>query len=167
MVLAICVPSLPWAAEALAATAPALFWALAGKGQTCSQSSAANLAATASSTWPGTGSSSWRQAPAATISLFDLGSLEPPGLFAGNESQIPYDYADLLTAIAPRPALIYAPVGDRFAVPSAVAAAARAAKSAWSGAHAEAFKFAAPDAPSDFKDREIAAALHWVASVVR
>ena len=89
------------------------------------------------------------------------------GLFAGNESQIPYDYADLLTAIAPRPALIYAPVGDRFAVPSAVAAAARAAKSAWSGAHAEAFKFAAPDAPSDFKDREIAAALHWVASVVR
>ena len=40
-VRAICVPSLPWAAEALAATAPALFWALAGKGQTCSQSSAA------------------------------------------------------------------------------------------------------------------------------
>ena len=84
-VRAICVPSLPWAAEALAATAPALFWALAGKGQTCSQSSAANLAATASSTTPGTGSSSWRQAPAATISLFDLGSLEPPGLFAGSE----------------------------------------------------------------------------------
>ena len=89
------------------------------------------------------------------------------GLFAGNESQIPYDYVDLLTAVAPRPALIYAPTGDRFAVPSAVAATAQAAKSAWSGAHAEAFKFAAPDAPSDFKDAEIAAALHWVAGVVR
>ena len=84
-VLAICVPSLPWAADTDAATAPALFWAEAGRGQTCSQSSAANLAATASSTTPGTGNNSWRQAPAATISLFDLGSLEPPGLFAGSE----------------------------------------------------------------------------------
>ena len=81
----ICVPSFPCAADTEAATAPARFWAEAGRGQTCSQSSAANLAATASSTTPGTGSSSCRQAPAATISLFDLGSLEPPGLFAGNE----------------------------------------------------------------------------------
>ena len=40
-VRAICVPSFPWAADAEAATAPARFWAEAGRGQTCSQSSAA------------------------------------------------------------------------------------------------------------------------------
>ena len=37
----ICVPSFPCAADTEAATAPARFWAEAGRGQTCSQSSAA------------------------------------------------------------------------------------------------------------------------------
>jgi hypothetical protein len=42
------------------------------------------------------------------------------GFFVGHESQIPYDYDDLLALIAPRPALIIEPLLDRDATPSDV-----------------------------------------------
>jgi dienelactone hydrolase len=54
------------------------------------------------------------------------------GFFVGHESQIPYDYQDLLAMIAPRPALVVQPVLDRDAVPEDVAGAVRQARQVYS-----------------------------------
>ena len=46
--------------------------------------------------------------------LFEMHALIPRlGLFQGDQSAIPYDYDDLLKAIAPRPTLLYTPQSDR------------------------------------------------------
>src|SRR5579862_9205886 len=42
------------------------------------------------------------------------------GFFVGHESQIPYDFDDLIAMIAPRPVLIVQPQLDREATPSDV-----------------------------------------------
>lgn len=81
--------------------------------------------------------------------------------------QAPYDYDELLAAVAPRPTLLVAPTGNRFASARAVAAAASRAQVAWQEADAAAnFTFAAPDRPSDFRDHEVHDALQWVEDVV-
>jgi pimeloyl-ACP methyl ester carboxylesterase len=50
------------------------------------------------------------------------------GFFIGHESQIPYDYDDLLAMIAPRPVLVVEPQLDRDATPADVEAAVKQAK---------------------------------------
>ena len=50
------------------------------------------------------------------------------GFFVGHESQIPYDYDDLLAMIAPRPVLVVQPLLDRDATPEDVAGAVRQAR---------------------------------------
>jgi pimeloyl-ACP methyl ester carboxylesterase len=50
------------------------------------------------------------------------------GFFLGHEAQIPYDYDELLGAIAPRPVLIVQPELDRDATPADVRAAVNGAK---------------------------------------
>jgi dienelactone hydrolase len=51
------------------------------------------------------------------------------GFFVGHEAQIPYDFDDVLAAIAPRPVLVVQPQLDRDASPAAVRQAVeRAAK---------------------------------------
>jgi pimeloyl-ACP methyl ester carboxylesterase len=48
--------------------------------------------------------------------LADLHGLQPRlGFFLGHEERIPYDYHEVLAAIAPRPLLIAAPLWDRYA----------------------------------------------------
>jgi dienelactone hydrolase len=54
------------------------------------------------------------------------------GFFIGHESQIPYDYQDLLGMIAPRPVLVVQPQLDRDAVPADVEAAVSQAKRVYS-----------------------------------
>jgi len=89
------------------------------------------------------------------------------GLFAGREHEIPYDYDELLAAVAPRPALIYTQKGNRFADYTQVAAAVNIAKKAWVSKGAEdKLQWSAPDAPSDFSDPEIAAVLEWISAAV-
>jgi dienelactone hydrolase len=53
------------------------------------------------------------------------------GLFIGREKEIPYDYDDLLAAIAPRPVLIVQPSMDRDATPADVRAAVGQARKAY------------------------------------
>lgn len=48
---------------------------------------------------------------------YERGLIPKLGFFVGHESQIPYDYQDLLGMIAPRPALIVQPQLDRDATP--------------------------------------------------
>ena len=54
------------------------------------------------------------------------------GFFVGHESQIPYDYQDLLGMIAPRPVLVVEPQLDRDATPADVAASVSLAKQVYS-----------------------------------
>jgi pimeloyl-ACP methyl ester carboxylesterase len=99
--------------------------------------------------------------------LYERHALIPRlGLFAGNETAIPYDYAELIAAIAPRPCLLHAPLRNRFAVPADVGAAAKAAAAAWGG-NASAFTLSTPNTSSDFRDAEITAALHWIERFVQ
>ncbi len=60
---------------------------------------------------------------------YDRGLIPRLGLFVGHEAQIPYDFDELLAAIAPRPVLVVQPRMDRDATPADVRAAVeRAAK---------------------------------------
>lgn len=99
--------------------------------------------------------------------LYEKHALIPRlGLFR-NESQLLYDYEELISSLAPRPVLLHAPLRNRFAQPAAVAAAATGAAMAWEKAGASAdFTFVQPNATSDFKDAEIAAALQWLERVL-
>lgn len=56
------------------------------------------------------------------------GLLPRLGLFAGNESRLPYDYDDIIALIEPRPVLIVQPRRDRDAIPDDVAAAVASAR---------------------------------------
>jgi dienelactone hydrolase len=58
------------------------------------------------------------------------------GLYQGRETEIPYDFDDVLALIAPRPCLVVAPRRDRFADHAAVVACVNRARPAWSGAEA-------------------------------
>ena len=85
------------------------------------------------------------------------------GHFDGEGRTPPYDYAELIGAIAPRPALLYSPLRHRFANATAVAAAAKEAAAAWAAANASAaLEVEAPDAPSDFRGVEVERAIRWV-----
>lgn len=53
------------------------------------------------------------------------------GFFVGHEAQIPYDYNELIAAIAPRPALIVQPTMDRDATPADVREAVEHARHAY------------------------------------
>ncbi len=59
------------------------------------------------------------------------------GLFAGNESQLPYDFDDLIALIAPRPVLIVQPQKDRDADPKEVRAAVSRAQKVYTFSGAE------------------------------
>ena len=96
--------------------------------------------------------------------LYETHALLPRlGHFDGEGRKPPYDYAELIGAIAPRPALLYSPLRHRFANATAVAAAAKEAAAAWAAANASAaLEVEAPDTPSDFRGPEVERALRWV-----
>jgi dienelactone hydrolase len=71
------------------------------------------------------------------------------GLFVGREAQVPYDYDDLLAAIAPRPVRVVQPSMDRDATPADVRAAVEQARKAYA-AHDAAEKLAL-DEPHDYQ----------------
>lgn len=69
------------------------------------------------------------------------------GLFIGQEARVPYDYDDLLGALAPRPVLIVQPTMDRDADPAAVRATVARARRAY----AEAAAALTLDEPHDYQ----------------
>jgi len=62
----------------------------------------------------------------------ERGLIPTLGFFVGHESQIPYDYQDLLAMIAPRPVLVVEPLLDRDATPEDVESALRQARQVYS-----------------------------------
>jgi dienelactone hydrolase len=71
------------------------------------------------------------------------------GIFIGRETQVPYDYDDLLAAIAPRPVLVVQPSMDRDATPAEVRAAVEEARNTYA-AQGAADKLAL-DEPHDYQ----------------
>ena len=53
------------------------------------------------------------------------------GLFIGSEETVPYDYDEILHAVAPRPTLLVTPTNDRDATLHDVVACINHSKSAW------------------------------------
>lgn len=80
-------------------------------------------------------------------------------------SAVPYDYDELIAAIAPTETLLYSPLRNRFANAASVATAATKASAAWGGKK-DAFTFMQPDAPSDFRGDEVDTAVEWVDAVL-
>jgi pimeloyl-ACP methyl ester carboxylesterase len=96
-------------------------------------------------------------------------SLDACNMRTHRPAQVPYDYDELISSLAPMRTTIYAPARDRFANASDVAAALlAAARAAWAAKGAASnFSATTPDVPSDFKEQEVAAAVAWAeASVV-
>jgi hypothetical protein len=71
--------------------------------------------------------------PTGGLARFSIERLLVPrlGLFIGREARVPYDYDDLLAAIAPRPVLVVQPSMDRDATPADVHAAVARARKAY------------------------------------
>ena len=58
------------------------------------------------------------------------------GFFTGQESRVPYDYDELIAAIAPRPVFVLQPQLDRDATPADVHAAVDQARKVYALYHA-------------------------------
>jgi hypothetical protein len=85
------------------------------------------------------------------------------GLFASDPSLVPYDYDELLEAIAPRSLLLYTPTGDRDATFSDVDACVKGAAKAWSKAGAAAkLVHQSPEAITKMEGAEAKAAADWL-----
>ena len=88
------------------------------------------------------------------------------GLFEGREADIPYDYDDLLRAIAPRPCLIVAPERDRNHPAGEVRACVERARGAWPEDAAEPGLTALyPDDTGRFQSAQHAVFLDWLRRV--
>ena len=96
--------------------------------------------------------------------LFELHALVPRlGLFEGREERTPYDYAELLAALAPRPTLVYAPQQDRDATHADVQRCAANASAAWAARNASAnFSFVAPDDITRMEPPQVGALVQWL-----
>ncbi len=91
--------------------------------------------------------------------LWDWHGLLPRlGLFDGREQEIPYDYADLLAAVKPRPCLVYAPRQDREADFEAVRECVAGVAGAW-------LTFEGPDDINRFQRAQQERFVNWLQSL--
>ena len=97
-----------------------------------------------------------------------LGLIPRLGDFEGRLAQIPYDYDELITSLAPRQLLIYAAAGNRFAVASEVSTVIEQANQTWraKGAGDKLETHTPATAVSEMRKAELAVALSWVERVV-
>ena len=94
--------------------------------------------------------------------LYDLHALLPRlGLFRANTAAVPYDYDELLRAVAPRNTLLYTPLQDRDATAADVARCIAAARPAWEGRAAGRLQHVAPDTYTAMGAVEVAALSTW------
>ena len=87
------------------------------------------------------------------------------GLFQGRETDIPYDYDELLGAIAPRPTLVWAPRRDRSNTIADVEAAVHAANASHPGPAWSGLQLLTPDTDSRFGNVELLAYVAFLAGL--
>ena len=76
---------------------------------------------------------------------------------------MPYDYDELLAAVAPRPVLLYTPKGDRDTTFDDVAKCAAGAAAAWAAKGAASkFVHIAPEGITKMESTEVQAAVNWL-----
>ena len=95
---------------------------------------------------------------------WELHALQPLlGLYQGREREIPCDFDEVLSLIAPRPCLVVAPKRDRFADHGEVVACVERAKAAWSDAGRPGkLVLEAPDDISRFQTAQQDRFLEWI-----
>jgi len=100
---------------------------------------------------------------------WELHALQPLlGLYHGREAEIPYDFDDVLSLIAPRQCLLVAPTRDRFADHDEVVACVNRAKNAWRQAgRTENLTLAVPNDISRFQTAQQDRFLEWLWGVRR
>ena len=95
--------------------------------------------------------------------LYEMHALVPRlGMFAADPSRVPYDYDELLAAIAPRPTLLYTPTGDRDATHADVRACVEAV--ARTVPHLN-LTHASPDEITKMEGPQADAAVEWLQRV--
>jgi len=96
-------------------------------------------------------------------------ALQPQlGLFQGRESELPYDFDDLLRLVAPRPCLVVAPRHDRDADAADVDRMMAAVRAAWSVGGAPAnLTYQTPDDYSRFQGEQQEAFWKWLEPAAR
>ena len=87
------------------------------------------------------------------------------GLFDGRETQIPYDFDDVLALIAPRPCLVYSPRRDRDADFEEVRTCVDRARSAWQNVdRTKNLTHLMPDDVNRFQADQHQAFIKWIQS---
>lgn len=91
-------------------------------------------------------------------------ALQPQlGLFQGRESELPYDFDDLLRLVAPRPCLVVAPRHDRDADPADIDRMIAAVRAAWSVGDARTnLTYETPDDYNRFQGEQQEAFWKWL-----
>ena len=85
------------------------------------------------------------------------------GLFDGRETEIPYDFDDVLSLIAPRPCLVYSPKRDRDADFNDVVECVARARKAWEAkGRPHALVHLAPDDINRFQSQQHGVFLDWL-----
>lgn len=82
------------------------------------------------------------------------------GLYNKRESEIPFDYSEVIQTIAPRKVLVYAPQRDRFADADDIRKGMKEAHTAW--AEQEGFAFMAPDDVCRFQKDQQDVLVEWL-----
>ena len=100
--------------------------------------------------------------------LWDWHALQPMlGLFDGREEQLPYDFEDVMTLVAPRPCLIYSPQNDRHADQADVTACVNRARVFWEQAGAGGrLTQLSPDDINRFQSAQQQAYIQWLGNIV-
>ena len=95
--------------------------------------------------------------------LWEWHALQPKlGLFQGREEEIPYDFDDVLSLIAPRPCLVVSPMRDRFVDLDDVAACVKRAGQAWEAkGKGDGLSHLEPDDINRFQDAQHELFLKW------
>ncbi|MCZ6793829.1 MAG: alpha/beta hydrolase, partial [Planctomycetota bacterium] len=101
--------------------------------------------------------------------LWEWHALQPRlGLFHGKEAEIPYDFDDVLSLVAPRPCLVVSAKRDREANHEAVRALVDRARKAWEGrGGAAGLTHQSPDDIGRFQAEQQQAFLEWLARLTR
>lgn len=99
--------------------------------------------------------------------LWGWHSLQPRlGLYDGREGELPYDYDDVLSLVAPRPCLIVSPRHDREADAADVAACVERVRPAWERAGAKLLlTYVSPNDYNRFTLEQQQQFLHWLRGV--
>ena len=98
--------------------------------------------------------------------IWDLHALQPRlGWFDGRESELPFDYQDLISQVLPKPCLIVTPKHDRFADHDAIKKAINHVRLTEPNKAEVALTWISPDGPNRFQADQQKQFINWAKSI--